>query len=120
MDFPLGIDLVEIKKAKSFYILHKNRLATFFSGEEISYIEKNKKPYEALAVLLAAKEATFKALPKRSWMGVSGFKQIVVTPGVNPRALRCRLKGEPKAGNKLKLSFTKNKKFVVARCVGIS
>ena len=59
------------------------------------------RPHERLAVLLAAKEAVFKTL-RHPWMGIEGFRKISVKP--------------LKKG--LKISFIKNKKYVVALCAG--
>ena len=58
---PLGIDLVEIKIAKSFYTRHKKDLASFFTRREVSEIKRSKRPYVQMALTLAAKEAMFKA-----------------------------------------------------------
>ena len=85
------MDLVELETAKSLYRSHRRRLKTLFSREEISYIQKDKKPHERLAILLAAKEAVFKALSP-AWMGVSGFQDIQIFPQSNHR-LVVRLKG---------------------------
>lgn len=94
----LGVDLVEYKKAKTFYTEHKNRLAGYFDSAEISFIQKNRKPHEALALLLAAKEAVFKSsdLP---WMGPDGFRKIRIL-----------------SQKKYKLSFLKTRDYVVAEC----
>jgi len=57
----LGIDLVEIKKAKSFYDRHKENLGSFFTAREVLEIKQSKKPHVQMALCLAAKEALFKA-----------------------------------------------------------
>ncbi len=101
--FSLGVDVVEINRARSFYALHKKRLGSFFTKREIRFIETQARPHEGLAILLAAKEAAFKAA-RRVWMGPAGFKDIEVVRGKNTR---------------LKISYTKTKKYVVAQCVGI-
>ncbi len=96
----LGVDLVEYKKAKAFYDEHQNRLKDFFARSEISFIQKSHKPYESLALLLAAKEAIFKSadLP---WMGAEGFRKIRVLSRSRPVS---------------KLSFIKSKDYVIAEC----
>lgn len=96
----LGVDLVEYKKAKTFYAEHKNRLGGYFDPSEMSFIQKSRRPYESLALLLAAKEAVFKS-SRLSWMGPRGFRRI--------RVLR--------AGRLIpSLSVFKKKYFVVAEC----
>lgn len=97
---PLGIDLIELKKAKDFYKRHKSCLKSFFTKEEISYIGNNPAAYRRLAEILAAKEAAFKASGK-TWMGPRGFGKKL------PEKID------------LKIVFIKNKKYVVAQCVGI-
>ena len=93
----LGVDLVEIKKAKKFYQTHRHHLVSFFSKTEVSSIRRSKKPYERLALLLAAKEAVFKSLDL-PWMGPGGFRKIV-----------CEQK-------KLHLSYLVTKNYVVVCC----
>lgn len=118
--FPrLGVDLVEIQKAKDFYRAHRDRLKDWLAPEEISYIRESRKPYESLAVLLAAKEAVFKAL-SRPWMGPFGFGDIQIVPGKNKVSCRFRGPFEPFDGKKrFTLSFYKDKRYVVALCAGI-
>ena len=64
--FPLGVDLVEIKKAKSFYDRHKENLGSYFTKREILEIRRSKKPHVQMALALAVKEAMFKARRARS------------------------------------------------------
>ena len=61
----LGVDLIELKKAKAFYSAHQDRLPAF--------IRKSKRPVEALAFYLAKQEAVFKASSK-SRLQFSYFK----------------------------------------------
>ena len=98
----LGVDLIELKKAKDFYKRHKKRLDSFFTKNEIFYIGNDSGATRRVAELLAAKEAVFKASGK-TWMGPQGFGKscLNLPPG-------------------MKIYFTKkNKKYVVAQCVGI-
>lgn len=95
----VGIDLVEIKKAKSFYRAHRKKLRKFLRPEELAVIQKSQRPHVALAAILAAKEAIFKT-QRRPWMGLSGFKTT-------------------RLSNSL-VSVTKNKKYVVACALGHS
>lgn len=97
----LGVDLVEIRKAKSFYRLHQKNLNSFFSAAEIRKIRASKKPHEELALLLAGKEAVFKAKDKQS-MGFAGFASV---SGSDRKIFH--------------LSFVKTRDYVVAKCVGI-
>ena len=118
----MGVDLVELETAKSLYRSHSRRLKTLFSREEISYIQKDKKPHERLAILLAAKEAVFKALSP-AWMGVSGFQDIQISPQSRQR-LAVRLKGSfrrpVKKQNHLEISLLKkNRNYVVVGCRGV-
>lgn len=120
--FPLGVDLVELETAKSLYQLHSRRLKTLFSREEISYIQKDKKPHERLAILLAAKEAVFKALSP-IWMGMSGFQDIQIFPQTHHQ-LAVRLKGSfrrlKRTPKNLEISLLKkHRNYVVVGCRGL-
>ncbi len=120
--FLLGVDLVELETAKSFYRAHGKHLQSVFSREEISYIRKDKNPHERLAVLLAAKESVFKAL-SLAWMGTSGFHDIEVFPRSNDR-LAIRLRGPFRrlkriAENLEILLLKKHRHYIVVGCRGI-
>ena len=114
----LGVDVVEFNKARLFYVRHKNRLEKFFQKNEVAMIQKSHKPYESLAMLLAAKEAVFKSssLP---WMGADGFRKIQILSNRQNR-LSFRLKGNFKKGFASRpaplLSCLKGKDFVIAEC----
>lgn len=101
----LGVDLVEMKRARDFYRAHKTRLPEFFSAPELSYVRASRRPYERVAALLAAKEAAFKA-SGRAWMGISGFRSIRLS------VKRGRLWWRGRA-----LGIFSNRDFVVA-CAG--
>ncbi len=96
----IGVDLVELKKAKAFYESHKDNLKSFLTGEEIAYIRKNKDPHVHLAVLLAAKEAVFKSMGGAE-SGLASFSDICAIPETDPR-----------------LSFEVKKDYVVVQCAG--
>ncbi len=64
-NFSLGVDLVELKRAKAFYLAHRDRLPAF--------IRESKRPVEALAFHLAKHEAVFKA-SKKSRLQFSYFR----------------------------------------------
>jgi phosphopantetheine--protein transferase-like protein len=59
---PLGVDILEWKKAKAFYEKHSRRLGSWLTSEERLFVEKKDKPHEAFAMIFAAREAAFKAL----------------------------------------------------------
>ena len=103
----LGVDLIEIKKAEKFYREHKKSLKPFFSDKEVSYIRSSKKPHEALAVLLASKEAVFKALPQKK-AGIAAFRNIEIKVGGRNRVF---FPG-------LKLQVFKEKEYVVVHALG--
>ena len=117
LDWPLGVDVVEFKKAGRLYRSHKNRLGSFLSTPEISYVKKSARPEESLALLLAAKEAVFKSLPL-SWMGPAGFGKIQILPKKNKK-FSFRLKGDLKKVSPrrpLELSYVKTADCVVMQC----
>ena len=99
---PLGVDLIEMQKARSLYQNCKHDLESLVSREEAASIRKSRKPHERLAAILAAKEAFFKA-KHGSATGLLRFRDI-------------QLKRRP---HDLKLSFRKTKDYVIAQCVGI-
>jgi phosphopantetheine--protein transferase-like protein len=106
--FPgLGIDLVEIKKAKTFFKRHASRLDSFFTKSEMRFIFSESNRCENLALLLAAKEAVFKT-KGAAWMGPRGFKTIKIA--TKNGKLACR---------GLRLNAIKNKKYVIV-CAGTS
>lgn len=103
----LGVDILEREKARSFYRAHKDRLAQILNTSELEHLKNVKNKPDALAEMLAAKEAVFKAIGG-SWMGLSGFKKI---------SLSFKRDGSVRSGD-LRITFKKNKDYVVA-CAGI-
>jgi len=118
VDFSVGIDLIEFKKAKSFYRAHRDALNSFFSREEAGFIRQSSKPHESLAVLLSAKEAVFKTL-NSPWMGRTGFRDIQIIP-CGDGVFSFKLKGHLKkfSSNQLssKITFIKRKNYILAHC----
>ena len=114
----LGVDIVEYKKARVFYSHHQNRLKTYFNKEEVLLIQKGQKPYETLALLLAAKEAVFKS-SGLAWMGTDGFRKIRILSQKNSQ-LSFRLRGNFKKSFMRRpvsaLSFVKSRDYVIAEC----
>lgn len=101
----LGVDVVEFRKAKSLYRNHSDRLSYFLTKPETDFVKRDKQPHVALAMLLGAKEAAFKAA-RPAWLGTTPFKDI--------RVLSSRKRFSPQ------FSFLKQNKFVVVQCAGIS
>lgn len=114
----LGVDIVEYKKARVFYARHKNRLKTYFDKNEVSLIQKGQKPYETLALLLAAKEALFKS-SGLAWMGTDGFRKIRILARKHNQ-LSFRLQGNFKRSFIRRpapvLSFLTSRDYVIAKC----
>jgi phosphopantetheine--protein transferase-like protein len=115
----VGVDLVELERAKAFYRAHRSRLDAYFSETEIAFVKRaRRRGHERLAVLLAAKEAAFKA-SGQPWMGPEGFRSILVTPSPRTRTLACRM-NSPLPVRRLSLTYFIRRHFVVARCAGTS
>jgi phosphopantetheine--protein transferase-like protein len=112
----LGVDLIELKKAKSFYRACKKRLSSFFSDTEIGYIRRSKKPHESFAILLAAKEAAFKALSQPG-VGIAAFRNIEILPRLKGK-LTLRFK-QTRRRKSIKFSVLKNRRVVIVQCAGI-
>ncbi len=114
--FPLGVDVVELGKAKTFYETHQDRLSVFLTKSERNYVQRSSRPHVTLALFLAAKEAGFKAV-RPAWVGVMPFRDIEVVPRKN-RPFSLRLKGQIKQATRsrapLELLFSQEKDHVVA------
>lgn len=108
---PLGVDLIEIKKAKEFYETHGGRLADLLTENELRFLKKSKKRYDHFAMLLSGKEAVYKALggPKSR---VASFEKIPLS--VDSKR---QLFFKPKSRKKIKLEFIKTKNFIIASCL---
>ena len=100
MFLSLGVDLIEFKRVKSFYKEHRASLGLFFDRWEVAYVQNSRKPYVALAELLGAKEAVYKALGGcvRELRVVSGKQEKIFFKG-------------------LQISFFRNKKYLVVKAV---
>ena len=113
---PLGVDILERKKAGAFYRRHHGKLGELFSRGEMDFLKGSKDPQEAFAVIFAAKEAVFKALGV-SWMGISGFKKIQIFPKKDFTVrLKRRFIKHPLGRIHLRVSFQKNTHHVIAIC----
>jgi phosphopantetheine--protein transferase-like protein len=113
---PLGVDIVEWKKAGAFYRAHRERLSDLLHPGELAYVETSSRPSRAFALVFSAKEAVFKALGA-PWMGRTGFRDVELFPekGFTLR-LRGRLKKDRPSGVPLTVSFKKSNRHVVASC----
>ena len=75
----------------------------------------------ALAMLLGAKEAAFKAL-RPAWFGMTPFRDIEVKPSKKRFSLKFKGQTGKMLSSKthLELLFFKQKDFVVVECAGTS
>lgn len=113
----LGVDLVELSRAKAFYRAHASRLGAYFAEEELAFLRRaRRRRHERLAILLAAKEAAFKATGG-VWMGPHGFRSIRLRPASRPHTLICRLEGSEPPRH-FTLTYSTYPHFVLARCAG--
>lgn len=106
----LGVDLLELKKARHFYKRHENRLAGLFSADEMKFMGDGKLAYKRCAMLLAGKEAVYKAIGGvRS--AVEGFEKISLS--------QCggQLFYKHKNKKRLTLDFISTKNFIIASCL---
>ncbi len=101
--------MIETKKAKALFKNYRDSLSDFLTPNEISHLEKSPKPETLFAVMLAAKEAVFKAR-RRSWMGLSGFQEIeTYFPSVDKGQVR--LSGESK--NAFEFYYLQDRRYTV-------
>jgi phosphopantetheine--protein transferase-like protein len=108
MKLPIGVDILEWKKASAFYAKHRLRLGAMFSPPERRLVERSKDPERKFAMLFAAKEAAFKARGG-AWMGVSGFRRIRLS---ERSPLRFRVAGR----GSLEVKLQKERGHVIACC----
>ncbi len=110
--FPLGVDILEWKKAGEFYRLHRDRLANWLTADEKKFIASNRKPHEAFAMIFAAKEAVSKALGIRV-AGPEALKAIRLKPNT---ARQFRILGH----KALQVTVRRHRHHVVACCLPVS
>lgn len=114
----LGVDLIELKKARSFYREHKDRLGSFFSPKEVVFIRKSRRPYEGLAVVWAAKEAVFKTIAKPG-LGFWTLKSIRVKPDARqPGVFMAECPEKIGVAKGLRIHLMRTRDYVVAKCAG--
>ena len=92
----VGVDIVEMKKARSLYQLCRKDLSRVLTPAEISYLKSSRHTLQTFALLLAAKEAVFKWLGAVAWMGISGFREIGVTISKDRGPIQVTLTGSMK------------------------
>lgn len=110
----LGVDLVEIERAREFVREHRGRLARYFHPSEMRILRAHRDPARGAAVLLAAKECAFKAQPGAVWMGVDGFRRIRIAR--KDGRLHARTAGRPT----LRLRTRLTRRYALAYCVASS
>ncbi len=107
----LGIDIVASERVRRMLETHDDRfLKRCFSEGEREFSMSRKDPVPYLAVRLAAKEATFKAIGARRGMGLGWRDFEVVFTGENIPALKlngpAKERGDRLGVNKIWLSLT--------------
>lgn len=113
-----GIDIVDICRVKKLYRNYKNRLHRYLSKNELVWLSKSKRKVEALAQIMAIKEAVFKSL-EIPWFGLEGWKRIglMKTNGkVNVSISKEFLKRE-KGKMNFWIATAQTKEFVVAHVI---
>jgi phosphopantetheine--protein transferase-like protein len=106
--FLLGVDILEWKKARSFYRAHGERLGAWLSEAERDFVETKTKPHEAFAMIFAAKEAVLKALGAQT-VGPDALRSIRLVPR---RAGKFGVIGR----SRLEVRIRRHQKHVVACC----
>lgn len=115
---PLGVDILEWKKASAFYRRHRAALSDILGPEEIAYVRTSPSPARAFARVFAAKEAVFKSL-RASAGPAGGFLQVRLFPN---KKFSYRLEGALKKGPRRslpgKVTFIQSRSHVIALCAG--
>jgi phosphopantetheine--protein transferase-like protein len=105
---PLGVDILEWKKARSFYETHRLRLSEWLTDAERKFVEEKKHPHQAFAVVFAAKEAAYKAIGKNG-LGPDAIRRVSLVP----RSLR---KFSVAKNPSLEVTVRHHRRHVVAFC----
>lgn len=109
--FPIGVDILEWKKARAFYRAHRDRLSSLFSDAECGWIHRSRRPSDMFARLFSAKESIFKATGA-SWMGAHGFRSFRLV-----KAGSGRFWCTPRTGSKrLLVTIQTTKRHLVTLC----
>lgn len=94
----IGVDLVEYARARRLWRSGRQRLRRVLSARQYQKVSRSAHPEKALAEILAAQEAVFKA-SGGWWMGPEGFGKYSVPKG--------------------RITFRRTRRYVVATCAGI-
>ena len=118
--YPLGVDLVEMKKAKSLYEDARGGLDSFFTPSEVRKIKKSRRPHEKVALYLAAKEAAFKAFGDTT-EGLMPFRNIRVVEA-NTGRLSVEIEGGALSWSRvnpkeLEFFIFKDRDFILVECL---
>lgn len=106
--FLLGVDILEWKRARSFYQAHRGRLGGWLTDKERDFVEKQPRPYEAFAMVFAAKEAVLKALGIFA-LGPAALGRIRLVP-------RASGKFGVLGRSRLKITLRRHRRHVIACC----
>ena len=111
---PLGVDILEWKKAGAFFRSHEEKLGELLSPSEIAFIRSSSNRARAFAMIFSAKEAAFKTLGA-PFFGLSGFREVTILP---KKDFSVRFGGRFKKMSfvPLKVCFKKTRRHVVATC----
>jgi len=115
----LGIDIVECQRVKRMLDSFGDRfLDRCFNPDEIEYCLSRPDKIPELAVRLAAKEASFKAIGARRGMGIGwkDFEVVMADDSVPYLKLngRAKARGEEIGAGKLWMSLTHEERWVAA------
>ena len=109
--FPLGVDILEWKKAGEFYRRHHDRLADWLTTDEKKFVAARQKPYEGFAMIFAAKEAASKALGIRA-AGPEMLRSIRLKP-------RSSRSFSILKHSSLEVTVSRHRRHVVACCLPV-
>lgn len=90
-----GVDQVEVRRIRSLFADHRERLSRIFTEGELVYCRGRREMFQRLAAIFAAKEAVFKAIGtglrgKMRWTDVEVVRDARGCPAI-------RLSGETRA-----------------------
>ncbi|MBI1884401.1 MAG: 4'-phosphopantetheinyl transferase superfamily protein [Chlamydiae bacterium] len=117
----IGIDIIDMSRAKSIYETYESRLSRYLSPGELHYIRRSRSRPRALGEILALKEAVFKAL-EIPWFGLAGWKKIALKAQGKGRFAAC-LQGSlarSSSGKKIFLNVAATPEFILARAMLVS
>jgi holo-[acyl-carrier-protein] synthase len=121
MHIKTGIDIVDISRAEKLYRNYKDRLSRYLSAHELVWLKASPKRVEALAEIMAIKEAVFKSL-EIAWFGLEGWKKIGLKKKNGKVNVSISNKFLNKSGRKMNfwIATARTKEFVVAHVISES